>query len=131
MRSAMRCSAAMKGRNAAQWAAACDVSGGRSKRDLGNKKWESKIRRTDNKPSINWRGIGAQHWTLFAPEGMTNASSIQKPAQGQNSMLTLVYSPGSCALAPHIALEEAGATYDTKKISLRTDDQTKPEFLAI
>ncbi len=46
-------------------------------------------------------------------------------------MLTLVYSPGSCALAPHIALEEAGATYDTKKISLRTDDQTKPEFLAI
>lgn len=46
-------------------------------------------------------------------------------------MLTIVYSPGSCALASQIALEEAGASYENKKIMLRDNDQTKPEFLAI
>jgi glutathione S-transferase len=46
-------------------------------------------------------------------------------------MLTIIYSPGSCAMASQIALEEAGAAYESKKIMLRDGDQNKPEFLAI
>lgn len=46
-------------------------------------------------------------------------------------MLKLFYSPHTCSLASHIALEEAGAPYETVRISLQTDDQRKPEYLAI
>ena len=46
-------------------------------------------------------------------------------------MLTLYYAPHTCALASHIALEEAGASYDTVRLSFRTDDQNKPDYLKI
>jgi glutathione S-transferase len=46
-------------------------------------------------------------------------------------MLKLYYSPGACALASHIALEEAGADYQTQKIDLRAGEQKTPEYLAI
>jgi glutathione S-transferase len=46
-------------------------------------------------------------------------------------MMKLYYAPGSAALAPHIALEEAGATYEAIRIDLNAGDQRKPEFLAI
>lgn len=46
-------------------------------------------------------------------------------------MLTLYYSPGSCALASHIALEEAGASYETVRLNFAVGDQRKPEYLAI
>ena len=46
-------------------------------------------------------------------------------------MIKLYYSPGSCALASHIALEEAGAEYETVRIDFRTEEQKKPEFLHI
>ena len=46
-------------------------------------------------------------------------------------MLKLFYAPGSCALASHIALEEAGADYDAVRIDLRARNQRKPEYLAI
>jgi len=46
-------------------------------------------------------------------------------------MLKLFYAPGSCALAPHIALEEAGAHYETVRVDLRAKDQRKPDYLAI
>lgn len=44
-------------------------------------------------------------------------------------MLKLFYSTGSCALASHIALEEAGAQYEAIRMDLRAGDQHKPEFL--
>jgi glutathione S-transferase len=47
------------------------------------------------------------------------------------SMLKLFYAPGSCALASHIALEEAGAKYEAVRVDLRATDQRKPEYLAI
>lgn len=45
--------------------------------------------------------------------------------------MKLFYSTGSCALAAHIALEEAGEPYEAVRISLRDGDQRQPAFLAI
>jgi glutathione S-transferase len=46
-------------------------------------------------------------------------------------MLKLFYAAGTCALASHIALEEAGAAYQVVRLDFRTDDQHKSEYLAI
>lgn len=46
-------------------------------------------------------------------------------------MLRLYYAPGTCALAPHIALVEAGAHYQAVRLDLKTDDQKKPDYLRI
>lgn len=46
-------------------------------------------------------------------------------------MLKLYFSPGACALASHIALEEAGADYEGVKINLRAGEQKTPEYLAV
>jgi glutathione S-transferase len=46
-------------------------------------------------------------------------------------MLKLYYAPGSCALASHIALAEAGAPYTTEKVDFKTNQQNSPEYLGI
>jgi glutathione S-transferase len=46
-------------------------------------------------------------------------------------MLKLFYAANTCALASHIALEEAGAEYGTVRLSFATSDQRKPEYLAV
>lgn len=46
-------------------------------------------------------------------------------------MLRLHYAPNTCALASHIALEEAGAEFETVRVDFRSDEQRKPEYLAI
>ncbi len=46
-------------------------------------------------------------------------------------MLTLYYATNTCALASHIALEEAGAAYETRWVDFVTAEQTTPEYLAI
>ena len=46
-------------------------------------------------------------------------------------MLKLFYSPGSCALASHIALEESGAPYEAVRIDFSKAEQTQPAYLAI
>lgn len=46
-------------------------------------------------------------------------------------MLKLFYTPRTCALASHIALEEVGAKFDLARVDFKTDDQKKPEFLAV
>ena len=46
-------------------------------------------------------------------------------------MLKLYYASGTCALASHIALEEAGADYEAVRMNFATEDQLKPDYLAI
>jgi glutathione S-transferase len=45
--------------------------------------------------------------------------------------LKLFYSPGACSLAPHIALEEAGAAFEPVLTSLAAGAQKTPEYLAL
>ncbi len=46
-------------------------------------------------------------------------------------MIKLFYSPNTCALAPHIALNEAGADFDLVKVDTQKGEQRQPEYLAI
>jgi len=45
--------------------------------------------------------------------------------------MKLFYSPGSCALASHIALAEAGADYTAVRVDFGSDEQRRPDYLAI
>jgi glutathione S-transferase len=46
-------------------------------------------------------------------------------------MMKLYYAAHTCALASHVALEDAGAEYSTVRISFANEEQRKPEYLAI
>ncbi|WP_374429034.1 glutathione S-transferase family protein [Tabrizicola sp.] len=46
-------------------------------------------------------------------------------------MLTLYYTPKTCALATHITLIDAGADYTLKRIDFAKGEQRAPEFLAL
>jgi len=46
-------------------------------------------------------------------------------------MWTLYYAPISCALASHIALEQAGATYEAVKVDFVNSAQRSPEYLRV
>jgi glutathione S-transferase len=50
---------------------------------------------------------------------------------GEVTMMKLYYAPHTCALASHIALEEAGAGYSIQRISFAVNEQRTPEYLAI
>ena len=45
--------------------------------------------------------------------------------------MKLFYAPGACSLASHIALEEAGAPYDSVRLDLKTGEQQTPDYLAL
>jgi glutathione S-transferase len=46
-------------------------------------------------------------------------------------MLLLYYAADTCALASHIALEEAGADYALARVSFAQNEQRSPDYLAI
>jgi glutathione S-transferase len=46
-------------------------------------------------------------------------------------MLTLYYAAHTCALASHIALADAGARYELKRIDFRKTEQQSPDYLKI
>jgi glutathione S-transferase len=46
-------------------------------------------------------------------------------------MFKLYYAPGTCALASHIALEEAGADYETERLDFKRNQQNSADYLAI
>lgn len=45
--------------------------------------------------------------------------------------MKLYYSPGSCALAVHIALEEAGARYDAQRVDFDRQEQRSAQYLRL
>jgi len=45
--------------------------------------------------------------------------------------LTLYYTPGTCAQAVRIGLEEAGAPYDLVRVDFAAAQQRTPEYLAV
>jgi glutathione S-transferase len=47
------------------------------------------------------------------------------------AMLTLYFAKGTCALASHIALEDSGAGYETKRVDFKSNAQQSPDYLAI
>jgi hypothetical protein len=46
-------------------------------------------------------------------------------------MLKLFYAPHTCALASHIALEEAGAGYEAVGVDFKKNAQRTPGYLAV
>lgn len=46
-------------------------------------------------------------------------------------MMMLYYCPYACSMASHVALEEAGATFEANKVNIFTGEQFKPGYLAI
>ena len=46
-------------------------------------------------------------------------------------MLTLYYAPHTCSLASHIALEEAGAAYELKRLDIDKKEHHRQDYLAI
>ncbi len=46
-------------------------------------------------------------------------------------MFKFYYAANTCSLASHIALEEAGATYETVRLDFKLNQQNSPEYLAI
>lgn len=46
-------------------------------------------------------------------------------------MMTLYYCRYACSMASHVALEEAGATFETSEVNIFTGEQFKPAYRAI
>ena len=46
-------------------------------------------------------------------------------------MLKLFLSPGSCSMAPHIALREIGADFEIRSLSFVRREDREPAYLAI
>jgi glutathione S-transferase len=46
-------------------------------------------------------------------------------------MLTFYFARNTCALAPHIALEDAGASYEAVRIDFSKEEQRKAPYLAL
>jgi len=45
--------------------------------------------------------------------------------------MILYYSPGACSLGPHIALEEAGVSFETARIDLTKSEQMSEDYRAL
>jgi glutathione S-transferase len=46
-------------------------------------------------------------------------------------MYKLYYAPGTCALASHIALEEAGVSYTAERLDFKANQQQSPDYLKV
>lgn len=46
-------------------------------------------------------------------------------------MISLYYSPGACSLASHIVLEEIGAPFEAKRVTIAEGEHLQPDYLAL
>lgn len=53
------------------------------------------------------------------------------PPTGSKQMLVLYYTPHTCSLASHIALADAGANYELRRIDFGKNEQQSPEYLKV
>jgi glutathione S-transferase len=51
--------------------------------------------------------------------------------RGEEELIKFFYAPHTCALASHIALVDAGASYETVRLDFRKEEQRKPEYLSV
>jgi glutathione S-transferase len=56
---------------------------------------------------------------------------MRQQQRKQAPMIKLYYSPGSCSLASHIALEEAGADYTVERVNFAANQQQSLEYKTI
>jgi glutathione S-transferase len=49
----------------------------------------------------------------------------------ENEMLKLYFTPATCSLASHIALEESGVRYEVERIDFSKQQQRSPDFLRV
>lgn len=49
----------------------------------------------------------------------------------ESNVLKLFYTPGTCSLASHIALQETGIDYSAVPVDFSKAEQTKPDYLAV
>jgi glutathione S-transferase len=63
--------------------------------------------------------------------GQAKNSGKRLQHHGEVTMMKLYYAPHTCALASHIALEDAGAEYSIQRISFAANEQRTPGYLAI
>src|SRR5215469_8517536 len=59
--------------------------------------------------------------------GAVTSGSLEE----ETAMYKLYYAPGTCALASHIALEEAGASYTADRLDFKANQQQSPDYLKI
>jgi hypothetical protein len=64
-------------------------------------------------------------------DGRRKAAPLTSDFAMRTAMFKLYYAPGTCALASHIALEEAGAAYTTERLDFKSNQQNSPEYLAV
>jgi glutathione S-transferase len=68
---------------------------------------------------------------LPLPAELDATIAVTEARPRKHAMLTLYYAPGTCALATHIALIDAGAPYKTVRLDFGKAEQQKPDYLAI
>ena len=66
-----------------------------------------------------------------AGDGRRMGAPLSFGFPARTAMLKLYYAPGTCALASHIALQEAGAAYTAERLDFKANQQNSPEYLAI
>lgn len=64
---------------------------------------------------------------------MTAAATMVSVAEGSETTMdvALYYAPITCALAPYIALTEAGASFEVRPINFKKNEQTSADYLKL
>jgi len=76
-------------------------------------------------------GCGSRAMAFRQPDAALKPLARPRAQRYIGRMMKLYFSNGSCSLASHIALEEAGARFEAQRVNLREGEQRKPEYLAV